>query len=182
MTSEHLGTAVPWTCWRWHRCWLLMGSGGSRTHCDAPWAFPHPFWGCSCGGEGRSQSPSRSHPLILHPWAIPAAHRTGGAAGAPGTCNGILPCARNQFFKHVLLLIRAHYGGYLLLISVNTALTPRPPPAWLPLPAATPAHAARSLRPPPLRFFFIKGRSGNTFRTSLKDPGALTRFVLCQPG
>lgn len=58
-----------------------------------------------------------------------------------GTPDGTMPFTGNQLLKRVLLLISAHYGGYLLLISVNTVLSPRRPPA--PLPAAIPAPSSR---------------------------------------
>lgn len=93
-----------------------------------------------------------------------------------GTPDGTVPFTGNQLLKHVLLLISAHYDGYLLLISVNTVVSPRRPPAWLP--AAIPAL----FQPPPPLFFFINQRNGNTFWTSLQDPMGLTRFVPCQPG
>lgn len=58
-----------------------------------------------------------------------------------GTPDGTLPFTGNQLLKRVLLLISAHYGGYLLLISVNTVLSPRRPPARLP--TAIPAPSSR---------------------------------------
>ena len=58
-----------------------------------------------------------------------------------GTADGTMSFTGNQLLKHVLLLISAHYGGYLLLISVNTVLSPRRPPARLP--AAIPAPSSR---------------------------------------
>lgn len=57
------------------------------------------------------------------------------------TPDSTTPFTRNQLLKRVLLLISAHYGGYLLLISVNTVFSPHRPPALLP--AAIPAPSSR---------------------------------------
>lgn len=114
---------------------------------DAPYpAIPHPFPG-SVPMAARddphprsawSPSPDPGQPGHgqEHPAAPPAS-----LAGATGTPDGTMPFTRNQLLKRVLLLISAHYSGYLLLISVNTVRSPRRPPAQLP--AAIPAPSSR---------------------------------------